>query len=97
MRVLGVRSSSSRAELEQLLRESHVVSLHVPLSPATRHLIGRAELALMRRDALLINTSRADVLDRSALEWALDQGWLRGVGLDVFWQEPADPTEPLYR
>ena len=97
MQVVGVRSTSSRAELEHLLQSSHVVTLHVPLTPATRHLIGRAELALMRRDALLINTSRADVIDRDALEWALGQGWLRGVGLDVHWVEPADPSEPLYR
>lgn len=97
MRVIGTHSASTRQELETLLQSSDIVSLHLPLNAATRGMIGRTELAMMKPDAVLINTARADIVDREALEWALGQGMLGAVGLDVFWEEPADPAEPLYR
>ncbi|KAG2447217.1 hypothetical protein HYH02_007957 [Chlamydomonas schloesseri] len=96
MQVLGVTSRSSRAELEALLSSSHVVSLHCPLSPATRGLIGRAELGLMRPGALLLNCARGSVVDREALWEALQSGRLGGVGLDTHWVEPAPRDDPLY-
>lgn len=71
MKVIGVRSSSSRQELEQLLSTSHVVSLHCPLTDSTRHLMGAAELDLMRADALLLNMARGAVVDKAALQTAL--------------------------
>jgi glyoxylate reductase len=74
--------------LAQLLETSDVVSLHVPLTAVTRHLIGEAELRRMRRHALLINTSRGAVVDEAALVRALREGWIAGAGLDVYEREP---------
>jgi glyoxylate reductase len=97
MRVLHTTSTSTRAELEQLLRESDVISLHAHLTPETEGMIGAAELALMKPAAVLINTARGPLIDKAALLDALDRGCLGGVGLDVHWVEPADPNEPLYQ
>ncbi len=72
-----------------LLRDSDFVSLHVPLNADTHHLIGPAQLALMKPTAFLINTSRGPVVDEAALVSALLQRRLAGAGLDVFEQEPA--------
>ncbi|GIV08370.1 MAG: lactate dehydrogenase [Fimbriimonadales bacterium] len=69
--------------LEALLRESDIVSLHVPARPETHHLINRETLSQMKRGALLINTARGSVVDTEALLWALDEGILSGAGLDV--------------
>jgi phosphoglycerate dehydrogenase-like enzyme len=74
--------------LDELLRAADVVSLHTPLRPDTHHLIGADELALMRPEAVLINTARGGVVDEDALVAALGAGELRGAGLDVFADEP---------
>jgi hypothetical protein len=74
MTVIGVRSSSSRQQLEQLLSTAHVVSLHCPLTDSTRHLLGAAELELMRDDALLLNMARGAVVNKAALQSALVRG-----------------------
>ncbi|MHC1744724.1 MAG: 2-hydroxyacid dehydrogenase [Syntrophobacteraceae bacterium] len=79
---------ASRATLDDLLRESDFVSLHVPLAPETRHLIGRRELELMKPSACLINTARGPVVDEAALVDALRQGLIHGAGLDVYENEP---------
>ncbi len=84
-----------RLPLDDLLRAADIVTLHVPLTPATRGLLGRREIALMRPEAVLINTCRGDVLDEAALVEALCQGRLRGAGLDVFTQEPCGADHPL--
>lgn len=70
-------------DLDTLLRESDVVTLHVPALPQTYHLINRDTLSKMKRGALLINTARGSVVDTEAVLWALDEGILGGVGLDV--------------
>jgi lactate dehydrogenase-like 2-hydroxyacid dehydrogenase len=77
-----------RASLEQVLKEADFVSLHCPAMPETRHLMNRERLALMRPEALLINTARGDVVDEEALVEALANGTIAGAGLDVFEKEP---------
>jgi (S)-sulfolactate dehydrogenase len=74
--------------LDDLLRDADVISLHVPLTPATRHLIDAEKLALLKREAILINTSRGGVIDEVALATALKSGRLAGAALDVFETEP---------
>jgi len=74
--------------LDRLLSTSDVVSLHVPLTPETRHLIGQPELARMKRTAFLINTTRGPVVDEAALAWALKNHLLAGAALDVYEREP---------
>jgi len=77
-----------QVELGELLARSHVVSLHCPLTPETRHLIDADALAAMRDDAYLINTARGPVVDEPALAAALRDGVIAGAGLDVFEHEP---------
>jgi glyoxylate reductase len=79
---------ASATPLEALLRAADFVSLHVPLTPKTRHLIGPQELALMKPSAYLINTARGPVVDETALVAALRRGQIRGAGLDVYENEP---------
>jgi phosphoglycerate dehydrogenase-like enzyme len=83
--------------LRELLKTSDVVSLHVPLDDSTRHMIGAAELAAMKGDAVLINTCRGPVVDEAALHRALSDNRLFGAGLDVFDQEPPPADNPLLR
>jgi len=78
-----------------LLRQSDFVSFHTPLNEETRHLLGAAELRLMKPDAVVVNTSRGPVLDTAALARALREGRLAGAGLDVFEAEPLGPDHPL--
>lgn len=81
--------------MDRLLSESDFVSLHCPLTEETRGLIGEAELARMKRSAVLINTSRGPVVDQAALYRALRDGVIWSAGLDVFTQEPVPADEPL--
>ena len=74
--------------LDELLLTSDVVSLHVPLTAETRHLVDRRTLVRMKRSAVLVNTSRGGVVDDEALAWALDERLIAGAGLDVFEGEP---------
>lgn len=90
---LGVRA----LRLDDLLRDADVISLHLPLAPDTRGIIGARELGLMRPHALLINTARGPLVDERALEDALAAGRIAGAGLDVFAQEPPPPDHPLFR
>ncbi|MBL6080452.1 2-hydroxyacid dehydrogenase [Belnapia sp. T18] len=83
--------------LGEILRNSDIVSLHVPLTPASRHMIGAAELARMKPSAYLINTCRGPVVDEVALTAALEAGTIAGAGLDVFDQEPPAAGNPLFR
>ena len=76
------------ADLPRLLAESDVLSLHCPLTPDTRHLIGAAELAAMKPTAILINTARGPVVDEAALVTALETGVIAAAGLDVYEDEP---------
>lgn len=80
---------------DTLLREADFLVLTVPMTAQTRHIVGAAELALMKRDAFLINIARGGVVDDAALVAALAQGRIAGAGLDVFEREPAVPPEML--
>ena len=82
-------------ELNELLKQSDVVSLHVRLSADSRNMIGARELGLMKPGALLINGGRGELVDDTALVEALQSGHLAGAGLDVFAQEPLPPDHPI--
>jgi phosphoglycerate dehydrogenase-like enzyme len=84
------------ALFDELLRTSDIVSLHVPLIKETRHMIGAAQLRMMKPTAYLINTCRGPVVDEPALVEALQSGTIAGAGLDVFDQEPPPPNNPLF-
>ena len=86
-----------RVELDELLASSDFVCLQVPLTDATRHLIGAEQLKKMKKSAILINASRGATVDEQALIAALEAGTIHGAGLDVFEREPIDPASPLLR
>ncbi|MFI1016987.1 D-2-hydroxyacid dehydrogenase family protein [Streptomyces sp. NPDC020965] len=88
----GVTAASSK---EELLESSDIVSVHLVLSDRTRGLIGAPELRRMRPTAYLVNTSRAAIVDRSALLTALREGWIAGAGVDVFDTEPLPEDDPF--
>jgi D-3-phosphoglycerate dehydrogenase len=88
---LGVR----RVEYETLLRESDILTLHVPLTPETRRIIDARALSLMKPTAYLINTARGDVVDIEALYEAVRRGRIAGAGLDVLPWEPPSPDHPV--
>lgn len=104
MRILYHDAQRAAAEVEQslglefvsaeeLLRQSDFISLHVPLTAETRHLIGAAQLRMMKPTAILVNTARGPVVDEAALAQALEQRVIAGAGIDVFEREPQ--VEPL--
>ena len=82
---------------EELLMTSDILSIHVPLLPSTRHIIGRKELAMMKPTAIIINTSRGPVIDQDALTEALKTRRIAGAALDVFEEEPVPLTHPLLK
>ncbi len=88
---------AERVNLENLLRESDFVTVHVPLMKETYHLIDEHKLRLMKKTAYLINNSRGQVVDEKALYKALIEGWIAGAALDVFEEEPTPAGNPLLR
>jgi phosphoglycerate dehydrogenase-like enzyme len=96
MDVVSIGSTSTADEAAALYRRSDVITIHCPLNDQTRGLIGGDQLAKMKPGVLLINCARGPIVDRSALEEALDSGHVRGLGIDTYWQEPWDPTDPLW-
>ncbi len=82
--------------LSELLQGADIISLHVPLLPATRGMIGATQLALMKRDAVLINAARGGIVDEAALAGALMEGKLGGAAIDVYATEPPSPDNPLF-
>ncbi len=83
--------------LPRLLREADVVSIHVPLTPETRGMIGERELRMMKPTAILVNPSRGELVDEEALARALLEGWIGGAAVDVYSREPPGPDHPLVR
>ena len=81
---------------DDLLAQSDYVTLNCPLTPETRHLLGKAELAAMKPTAYLLNLSRGGTVDESALYAALKSGAIKGAALDVFETEPPPPSYPIF-
>ncbi|MHB0885333.1 MAG: 2-hydroxyacid dehydrogenase [Bacillota bacterium] len=90
-------TESGSMPLDRLLRRADIISLHVPLTPVTRHLIDGGRLRLCKPTAVLVNTSRGGVVDQQALAEALAAGTIFAAGLDVFEEEPLPPGHPLCR
>ena len=88
---------AERKSLEEVMRESDFVSIHLPLTPQTRGLIGEKYLRMMKKTAYLINTSRGKIVDQKALTKVLSENLIAGAGLDVFEKEPIPPDDPLLK
>ena len=86
---------AEKVDLPTLLRESDIVSIHTSLTEATRDLIGEAEFRQMKGTAILVNTARAAIVNKEALHNALLSKTIAGAALDVFWNEPVDPSETI--
>jgi phosphoglycerate dehydrogenase-like enzyme len=111
MRIVGIRRHDPRSaadelglawcggphQLKELLGQSDFVILCLPLTGESRNLMNRDTFGAMKMDAFLINLSRGGLVDRDALEQALATGMIAGAGLDVFWEEPPDPDDPVFR
>ena len=96
MTTSAIGSRRTAAEWRAFLGRADVISLHCPLDESTRDLLDDDAFAAMRPGALLVNCARGPVVNRGALERALDRGHLAGVAMDVFWEEPWDPDDPLF-
>ena len=96
-RELGLEFLGGPGDLDFVLKNSDFVSIHVPLTNETRNLIGERELKLMKKTAYLINVARGPIVNRKALYRALKEGWIAGAALDVFWEEPPNPNDPLFK
>jgi phosphoglycerate dehydrogenase-like enzyme len=94
---LGLDFLGGPQDLGRVLAEADFVVLAIPVTPATRGIIDAAALAGMKKSAFLINVGRGPVIEHDALVAALAQGTIAGAGLDVFWDEPTDPDDPLFR
>ena len=93
----AAKLGAALVDLDTVWREADVVSLHVPLTDQTRHLVDAAALAKMRKGALLVNCARGGIVDERALAEALASGHLGGAALDVYEKEPPPPEHPLFR
>ena len=87
---MGVEVAES---LEQVLRESDILTIHIPLNRSTWHMIGEKEISMMKNGAIIVNTSRGGIIDTKALLKALKEGKLSGAALDVFEHEPPQTEE----
>jgi phosphoglycerate dehydrogenase-like enzyme len=92
---LGLEFLGMREDLDYFLRVSDFVVLCAVLTDETRHIIGKNELQKMKPTSFLVNVARGGLIHKEALEWALKEGVIAGAGLDVFWEEPIDPNDPL--
>jgi len=95
-RTLGLDWAGGPQDLPELLGRSDYVVLCVPVGPDTRHLIDAKAFARIKPGAFLINLARGGLVERSALHQALASGRIAGAGLDVFWEEPPDPDDPIF-
>lgn len=91
------RLGANKTSLEEVLGQSDYVSVHVPMLPSTKGLIGKKQFAMMKKGAILINTARGPIVDENALLEALQSGHLGGAGLDVYAVEPTPADNPLFQ
>ncbi len=110
VRVIGIKRSGQQEclreldmewvggpkDLPELLTRSDYIFLCLPLTPETRHIINRTSLSQSKRGSFLINLARGGLVDREALQEALESGLIAGAGLDVFWDEPPNPNDPIF-
>ena len=96
MNVIAVTRADGRSGLLDALARADIVTLHTPVTAETRGALDDEAFAALRPGALLVNVARGALIDRGALDRALARGTLGGVGLDVFWEEPWDPRDPLF-
>lgn len=94
---LGLEWVGTPEDMKELLGRSDYVVLCLPLTAASRNMMGRHTFDMMKGDSILINLSRGGLVDRGALEDALAKGKIGGAGLDVFWEEPPDPDDPIFK
>ena len=94
---LGLDWAGGSQDLERLLGLSDFVVLCLPLSTESRNMMNEKTFSSMRKGSFLINLSRGGIVDRAALEKALATGQIAGAGLDVYWEEPVDPKDPIFR
>ena len=94
---LGLNFLGTQKDISQVLAQADFVVLALPVTPATRAMLDAAAFARMKNTAFVINVARGPVIDHGALVSALAQGQIAGAGLDVFWDEPADPNDPLFQ
>jgi phosphoglycerate dehydrogenase-like enzyme len=96
MKERGLEWVGGPGDLPELLERSDYVILCLPVTSETKHLMNREAFSRMKRGAYLINLARGGLVDRDALKDALASGRLAGAGLDVFWEEPPDPNDPVF-
>jgi phosphoglycerate dehydrogenase-like enzyme len=84
-------------EIAILLKEADYVILSLPLTPESKHIINNSTISYMKKGSFIINLSRGGLTDKDALENALASGRIAGAGLDVFWEEPPDPNDSIFR
>ena len=96
MKKLGMDWVGGIEDLKELLSRSDFVVLCLPMTSESRNLIDRNAFSSMKNEAFLINLSRGGLVERDALEDALSSGKIAGAGLDVFWEEPPDPNDPIF-
>ena len=94
---LGLEFAGKPADMDDVIAQSDVVSLHLHLNQETRHIIDSRRLKLMKSTAFLVNVSRGELVDEAALETALVEGWIGGAGIDVYSQEPPDLSSAIFR
>ena len=93
---LGLEFLGSPNDLPSVLPRADFIVLALPLTPETRSIIGAPELAAMKKSAYIVNVGRGAVIDHQPLVDALASGQIAGAGLDVFWEEPVDPSDPVF-
>jgi D-3-phosphoglycerate dehydrogenase len=91
----ALKNGITYTSMEEIFSQCDYISLHIPLTPSTQRLIGEKELGMMKKETILVNISRGNIVNEEALYQALKTGTIRGAALDVFAQEPADKANPL--